>query len=111
MADNITFDFKNSRVLCDVFEQQVSENFTCLNNRKHQILEAIGCEEIKGVDRISLDFEDNIITWKASEQQGRIHIDLSNQKNKILKAMGYEWADLSAEVDALSDYVNGLIKY
>ena len=62
------------------------------------------------MDKVTLDFENNIITWETDAQQGTEYCpDLSAKKAAILAAMGYAAVDLTKMVNAFQSYVNGQI--
>lgn len=61
-------------------------------------------------NKITLDFDKNIIIWDTEHQQGIEHCDdLSERKGAILKAMGYEEVNVSPVIHALEDFLNGEI--
>ena len=62
------------------------------------------------MDRVTLDFEENTITWESDRQTGTEHCaDLRERKAEILAAMGYEQWDASAAISALNAFINGEI--
>ena len=61
-------------------------------------------------DKITLDFENNIITWDMENQQGTEHCpDLYQKKQAILDSMGFQTVNVSPVINALEDYLNGEI--
>lgn len=61
-------------------------------------------------DKLTLDFENNMITWDTDFQQGTEYCDgLKERKSTILKAMGYETVDFSPVVKSMNDFANGKI--
>lgn len=59
-------------------------------------------------DKVTLDFENGIITWDTDSQKGTEHCpDLAERKAAILAAMGYEVVDLTPTVTAINAYANG----
>ena len=62
------------------------------------------------MDKVTLDFENNIIIWETDTQQGTEYCpELSAKKAAIMAAMGYTAIDLSKMVKAFTDYMNGQI--
>ena len=61
-------------------------------------------------DKVTLDFENNIITWDTDTQQGTEFCpDLSKRKPEIIKAMGYKVEDIMPVVKIFEAMVNGQI--
>lgn len=61
-------------------------------------------------DKVTLDFETGMITWDMESQKGTEYcLDLAERKEKILEAMGYKVFDISRELDAVNDFINGRI--
>ena len=61
-------------------------------------------------NKVTLDFENNIITWDTDTQKGTEHCpDLDKRKDLILKAMGYESVNISPVIHSINDFLNGKI--
>lgn len=61
-------------------------------------------------DKITLDFEKNLITFDTDSEKGtEYNSSLSERKEAILKAMGYELVDITKEINAINEFINGEI--
>lgn len=61
-------------------------------------------------DKITLDFENNTITWETDAQNGIEYCpDLAEKKPKILAAMGYGPVDLTPAIKIFEALANGQI--
>lgn len=59
-------------------------------------------------NKIILDFEKNEITWDMPEVSGmEYNPKLSERKEAILEAMGYQLVDMRKEIEAINAFVNG----
>jgi hypothetical protein len=60
------------------------------------------------MDKVTLDFENNIVEWNTDSQKGTEHCpDLHERRAAILAAMGYEQYDLSGVVNIVNAFANG----
>jgi Holliday junction resolvasome RuvABC DNA-binding subunit len=60
------------------------------------------------MDKVTLDFENNMIEWDSDTQKGTEHCpDLHERKAAILAAMGYEQYDLTDVVNTVNAFANG----
>jgi hypothetical protein len=60
------------------------------------------------VDKVTLDFENNMVEWDTDGQKGTEHCpDLQERKAAILAAMGYEQYDFSTVVNVVNAFANG----
>lgn len=59
-------------------------------------------------DKITIDFENNLITWDTDTQQGtEYHADLKNKKAAVLQALGYKEVDITNTINAFNNFLNG----
>lgn len=59
-------------------------------------------------NKVTLDFENGMITWDTDTQQGTEHCpDLAEREQAILEAMGYAIWDMTPMVDAVNAFLNG----
>jgi len=60
------------------------------------------------MDKVTLDFENNIVEWDTKSQKGTEHCpDLAIRKPLILAAMGYEEYDMSETINIVNAFANG----
>ena len=61
-------------------------------------------------DKITLDFENNMITWDTNAQKGIEYCpELASRKTEILAAMGYKPFDLGPAIKTFEALANGQI--
>lgn len=59
-------------------------------------------------DKVTLDFENNTITWDTDSQKGTEFCpDLADRKKAIMDVLGYEPVDFSPAVEAVNDFISG----
>lgn len=62
-------------------------------------------------DKITLDFENNIIEFDTENQKGTEYCeDLKEMKEEVLKLLGYETVDVTPAINAINQYLNGEIE-
>jgi len=62
------------------------------------------------MDKVTLDFENEIIEWGTDSQKGTESCPgLSGRKDDILAAMGYKMWDMRNVVDAVNSFINNKI--
>ena len=61
-------------------------------------------------DKMTLDFENNIITWDTDSQKGTEYFEgLKEMKEKILTLIGYEMINITPVINTINDFLNGKI--
>lgn len=61
-------------------------------------------------DKVTLDFENGIITWDTDSQKGtEYYADLAKHKEAILAELGYETVDLRPVADIINAFANGQV--
>jgi hypothetical protein len=59
------------------------------------------------MDKVTLDFENNIVEWDTDHQKGTEFCpDLRQRKPLILAAMGYEESDMSEVMNIVNAFAN-----
>ena len=62
------------------------------------------------MDRVTLDFENNMVEWDTNNYRGFESCPgLAERKDAILDAMGYHMWDVSDVIGALNSFINGKI--
>jgi len=60
------------------------------------------------VDKVTLDFENNIVEWDTDSQKGTEYCpDLKERRTLILAAMGYSEYDMSNVINVINAFANG----
>ena len=60
------------------------------------------------MDKVTLDFENNIVEWDTKSQKGTEYCpDLKERRTLILAAMGYSEYDFSNVINAINAFANG----
>ena len=61
-------------------------------------------------DKVTIDFEKELVTWETNIQKGTDSCPgISTRKNQIIAAMGYASVDFTPVVNAFNDLGNGKI--
>jgi len=59
------------------------------------------------VDKVTLDFENNIVEWDTNSQKGTENCpDLKERRTLILAAMGYSEYDMSNVINVINAFAN-----
>ena len=59
-------------------------------------------------DKMTLDFENNIITFETDNQQGTEYCEgLKDMKAAVLELLGYETVDITPAINAINQFLNG----
>lgn len=61
-------------------------------------------------DKITIDFENEIITINTNSQNGtELYPGLKEKKDEIMKVLGYETVDMTPAINSFNEYINGKI--
>lgn len=61
-------------------------------------------------DKMTLDFENNIITFDTDNQKGtEYYEDLKDMKAAVLELLGFETIDMTPTINAINQFLNGEI--